>query len=94
MISSMIIKLTVEFLTYINVEHLKNNPNRYFHSQSFVSITLFDTFNDFFFCTGILNTQNLNLDRKEFFTITTLNNDSFPNIRFDKDTTIQAHWKL
>ena len=48
-------KATVEFLTYINSEHLKNNPNRYFHSESFISITLFDTFNDFFSSTGILN---------------------------------------
>ena len=76
---------TVEFLTYINSEHLKNNPNRYFHSESFISITLFDTFNDFFQLYWNSEYTELNLDRKEFFTITTLNNDSFPNIRFDKD---------
>ncbi len=78
-------KAELEFLTYINVEHLKNNPNRYFHSQSFVSITLFDTFNDFFRLYWNSEYTELNEDRKEFFTITTLNNDSFPNIRFDKD---------
>ena len=78
-------KATVEFLTYINSEHLKNNPNRYFHSESFISITLFDTFNDFFQLYWNSEYTELNLDRKEFFTITTLNNDSFPNIRFDKD---------
>ena len=78
-------KAGLEFFTFINFEHLKNNPNRFFHSQSFVTITLFDTFNDFFLLFWNSEYTELNEDRKEFFTITTLNNDSFPNIRFDKD---------
>ena len=78
-------KADLEFLTFINSEHLKNNPNRYFHKESFISITLFDTFNDFFLLYWNSEYTELNEDRKEFFTITTLNNDSFPNIRFDKE---------
>jgi len=78
-------KADLEFLTFINSEHLKNNPNRYFHKESFISITLFDTFNDFFLLYWNSEYTELNKDRKEFFTITTLNNDSFPNIRFDKE---------
>ena len=78
-------KAGLEFFTFINFEHLKNNPNRFFHSQSFVTITLFDTFNDFFLLFWNSEYTELNEDRKEFFTITTLNNDSIPNIRFNKD---------
>lgn len=78
-------KADLEFFTFINFEHLKNNPNRTFHSQSYVTITLFDTFNDFFLLFWNSEYTELNEDRKEFFTITTLNNESFPNIRFDKD---------
>lgn len=78
-------KADLEFFTYINFEHLKNNPYKFFHSQSFVTITLFDTFNDFFLLFWNSEYTELNEDRKEFFTITTLNNDSIPNIRFNKD---------
>jgi len=75
----------IEFFTFINVEHLKNNPNRYFHSQSFLTITLFDTFNDYFLLYWNSEYTELNKDRKEFFRIKTVNNNSFPNIRFDND---------
>ena len=37
----------LSFFTNIETQHLINNPNKYFHNKSFVSITLFDTFNDF-----------------------------------------------
>ena len=74
-------KATVEFLTYINSEYLKNNPidifivNHLFQSHFSIPLMIFS---------ALLNSEytELNLDRKEFFTITTLNNDSFPNIRF------------
>ena len=36
-----------EFFTYFNYDDFKNNPNKYFHNESFIGITLFDTFNDF-----------------------------------------------
>ena len=41
-------KADINFFSNINRKDLINNPNRYFHNESFISITLFDTFNDFF----------------------------------------------
>ena len=60
-------KAELSFFTNINTKHLKNNPNRYFHNDSFISITLFDTFNDFFLIYWNSEYTELNKDRREIF---------------------------
>lgn len=79
----------LSFFTNINYEHLKNNPNRYFHSDSFISITLFDSFNDFFLLYGNSEYTELNLDRKNFFnTISQTDKSIPPKVKFDKNNNI------
>ena len=79
-------KAELSFFTNINTDDLKNNPNRYFHNESFVSITLFDTFNDFFLIYWNSEYTELNKDRKEFFQIVKRPNQEPPlRIKFDKE---------
>ena len=60
-------RASLEFFTSINYKDLKNNPNRYFHKDSFISITMFDTFNDFFYLYWNSEYTELNQERKRFF---------------------------
>lgn len=78
-------KANFRFFTDLDYKNLKNNPNRYFHSQSFVAITLFDTFNDFFLLYWNSEYTELNKDRRDFFTTVTIVNDSISNLRYQKD---------
>lgn len=76
----------IDFFTSINYKDLRNNPNRYFHNQSFVAITLFDTFNDFFKLYWNSEYTELNIDRKQIFNISKrLDNNPPLKINFDKD---------
>jgi len=79
-------KASSKFFTNLDYKNLKNNPNRYFHSQSFTAITLFDTFNDFFLLYWNSEYTELNKDRRDFFTTVTVKNDSISNLRYEKDT--------
>ena len=76
----------LSFFTDIQTQDLINNPNKYFHNKSFISITLFDTFNDFFGIYWNSEYTELNKDRnKELFKINTIpNNQGFIKIKFDK----------
>lgn len=76
----------LSFFTDIETQHLINNPNKYFHNESFVSITLFDTFNDFFEIYWNSEYTELNIDRnKEIFKIKKIpNNEGFIKVKFDK----------
>jgi len=79
----------LEFFKNINTKDLKNNPNRYFHSDSFLSITLFDTFNDFFLIYWNSEYTELNKERKDFFRIVKRTNQQPPiKINFDKENVI------
>jgi hypothetical protein len=75
----------IEFFTSVNYGDLKNNPDRYFHSDSFISITLFDTFNDFFYLYWNSEYSELNQDRKQFFKIISLKDNSPLKIRYSQD---------
>lgn len=82
-------KASLDFFTNINVKLLKNNPDRYFHSDSFISITLFDTFNDFFQLYWNSEYTQLNTERAEFFKISTRINQEPPiKIKFDKENKV------
>ena len=76
----------ISFFTNIETQDLINNPNKYFHNKSFVSITLFDTFNDFFQIYWNSEYTELNKDRnKELFKINKIpNNQGFIKVKFDK----------
>ena len=79
-------KAELSFFTNINSKDLKNNPNRYFHNESFISITLFDTFNDFFLIYWNSEYTEFNNDRKEFFKIVKRPFQEPPfRIKFDKE---------
>lgn len=79
-------KAELSFFTNINTKDLKNNPSRYFHNDSFISITLFDTFNDFFLIYWNSEYTELNKDRREFFKIVKRPNLEPPlRIKFDKE---------
>jgi len=75
----------LEFFTSINYKDLKNNPDRYFHSDSFISITLFDTFNDFFYLYWNSEYTELNQERKQFFKIVSVQDNSPLKIRYSQD---------
>ncbi len=79
-------KADLKFFSNLNSKDLVNNPNRYFHNDSFISITLFDTFNDFFLIYWNSEYTELNKNRdKEFFKINKIpNNRGVVNIKFDK----------
>ena len=75
----------IEFFTSVNYGDLKNNPDRYFHSDSFISITLFDTFNDFFYLYWNSEYSELNQDRKQFFKVISVQDNSPLKIRYSQD---------
>lgn len=76
---------TLDFFKTIQTQDLINNPNRYFHSESFIAITLFDTFSDFFLIYWNSEYTELNTERKQFFNINKVPNSEPPvKIRFDK----------
>ena len=78
-------KADVEFFMNFPTEDLRDNPNKYFFSESFLGITLFDSFNDFF---GFyVNSEHtfLNKDRKKFFKVVFASSELFPlKLKFDK----------
>ena len=60
---------SINFFRTFNSDEFIDNPNKYFFYDSFLGITLFDTFNDFFgFYSNSEHTQ-LNKDRKSFFKV-------------------------
>lgn len=79
----------VEFFTTIEYKDLVNNPNKYFHKNSFISIVLFDTFNDFFGLYWNSEYTELNTERFQFFKIVKIK-DKFkiPQINFDQNKNI------
>ena len=80
---------SVEFFTSFDSKNFINNPNKYFHNKSFIGITLFDTFNDFFGLYWNSQYTELNIDRKNFFTIKKNIDETRPlNISFDKETKV------
>ena len=82
-------KAELSFFTNINTQQLINNPNKYLHYDSFVSITLFDTFNDFFQIYWNSEYTELNKNRKDFFKIMKRQNLEPPfRIKFDKENYI------
>ena len=82
-------KAELSFFTNINTQQLINNPNKYLHYDSFVSITLFDTFNDFFQIYWNSEYTELNKNRKDFFKIVKRQNLEPPfRIKFDKENYI------
>ena len=78
-------KAPLEFFTGMNYKDLKNNPDRYFHSDSFISITLFDTFNDFFYLYWNSEYTELNQERKQFFKVVSVQDNSPLKIRYSQD---------
>lgn len=80
---------SIEFFTTLDSKNLVNNPNKYFHNRSFVGITMFDTFNDFFGLYWNSQYSLLNADRKDFFIINKVNDNTRPlKISFDKETRV------
>ena len=75
----------VEFFVNFPTKDFRDNPNKYFFSESFLGITLFDSFNDFFGFYGNSEHTFLNKDRKKFFKVVFANSEIFPvKLRFDK----------
>ena len=78
-------KADVEFFMNFPTEDLRDNPNKYFFSESFLGITLFDSFNDFFGFYGNSEHTFLNKDRKKFFKVVFASSELFPlKLKFDK----------
>jgi len=72
------------FLTF-NSDDFIDNPNKYFFYDSFLGITLFDTFNDFFGFYSNSEHTELNKDRKSFFKVVFRGGQVLPvNVKFDK----------
>ena len=76
---------SINFFRTFNSDEFIDNPNKYFFYDSFLGITLFDTFNDFFgFYSNSEHTQ-LNKDRKSFFKVVFRGGQVLPvNVKFDK----------
>ena len=74
-----------DFFKKFNSRDFIDNPNKYFFYDSFIGITMFDAFNDFFgFYSNSEHTQ-LNKDRKSFFKVVFDGGTVLPlNIKFDK----------
>ena len=76
---------TFDFMTNFDADDFIDNPNKYFFYDSFIGITLFDSFNDFF---GFYNNSEhteLNKDRKQFFKVDFRGDQVLPiNIKYDK----------
>lgn len=76
---------SIDFFRNFKTENLRDNPNKYFYSQSFLGITLFDSFNDFFGFYANSEHTLLNKDRKQFFKVVYTSSEIFPiKLRFDK----------
>ena len=75
----------IDFFKKFNSRDFIDNPNKYFFYDSFIGITMFDTFNDFFgFYSNSEHTQ-LNKDRKSFFKVVFDGGTVLPlNVKFDK----------
>ena len=82
-------KATLDFYTKIDLKNFKANPNRYFHSDSFLSITLFDTFSDFFKLYWNSEYTELNNERKDFIIFNIVkDNKRPPKLTYDKETKV------
>lgn len=82
-------KADLNFLINFDTENIIDNPNRYFFSNSFIGITLLDTFGDFFKLYWNSEYSELNLGRYNFFEIfDTNNNNTIPTFNFDKENFI------
>ncbi len=82
-----------EFFTYFNYDDFKNNPNKYFHNESFIGITLFDTFNDFFGLYWNSEYTKFNTERKNFIIINEkIDRTTIPNLSFNKTTNVFTYY--
>lgn len=75
----------INFFQSFNSDEFIDNPNKYFFYNSFLGITLFDTFNDFFEFYSNSEHTLLNKDRKSFFKVIFRGGQVLPiNVKFDK----------
>ena len=82
-------KATLDFYTKFDLKNFKANPNRYFHNDSFLSITLFDTFSDFFKLYWNSEYTELNNERKDFIIFNIVkDNKRPPKLTYDKETKV------
>ena len=76
----------LSFFTKFDQKDFIDNPNKYFFYDSFIGITMFDSFNDFF---GFYNNSEhteLNIERKQFFKVVFRGGQVLPlNMKFDKN---------
>ena len=76
----------LSFFTKFDQNDFIDNPNKYFFYDSFIGITMFDSFNDFF---GLYNNSEhteLNIERKQFFKVVFRGGQVLPlNMKFDKN---------
>lgn len=79
-------KAEPDFFLNFASQDFKNNPNKYFHNDSFLAITFFDTFNDFFQIYWNSEYTEFNKERKEFFKIQKIQNIQPPyRINYDEE---------
>ena len=75
----------ITFFTKFSEKDFIDNPNKYFFYDSFIGITFFDSFSDFF---GFYNNSEyteLNIDRKQFFKVVFRGGQVMPlNVKYDK----------
>ena len=82
-----------EFFIYFNYDDFKSNPNKYFHNESFIGITLFDTFNDFFGLYWNSEYTKFNTERKDFIIINEkIDRTTIPNLSFNKTTNVFTYY--
>ena len=82
---------SMEFFTNFDSTNFIDNPNKYFYSDSFLGIVMFDSFNDFFGLYSNSEYTELNNSRKQFFSVTKkLDNPIFP-LKFIMD---KANFKM
>lgn len=76
---------SLDFMVNFNKDEFIDNPNKYFFYNSFIGITLFDSFNDFFGFYYNSEHSELNKDRKQFFKVVFRGDQVLPiNIKYDK----------
>ncbi len=74
------------FFTKFSKKDFIDNPNKYFFYDSFIGITLFDSFNDFFNFYNNSEQSELSQDRKQFFRVVFRGGQVLPlNINYDKE---------
>ena len=79
-------KANFEFFVNTNSEDIISNPNKYFHYDSFINITLFDSFNDFFQFYWNSDNSLLSQDRKEFIKLRDSNDSTkLWQLKFNKE---------